>query len=372
MIRFDSVSKVFPDGTRAVDEVSFEIAEGECVTFVGPSGCGKTTTVKLLNRLVVPTSGAIYMNGKDTASVDVIALRRSIGYVIQDVGLFPHMTVAQNIALVPRLKGWPRADQEARTRELLILVGLDPASFAGRYPHQLSGGQRQRVGVARGLAADPPVILMDEPFGALDPITRAQLQDEFLRLRQRLNKTILFVTHDMDEAIKLGDRIAVMRGGRIVQFAPPTRILREPADSFVQDLVGKESGLKLMKLARIFDIMESCPSTIDEGADLVEAKRKMAEDGSDLLLVVDGKGRYKGTLRFDQVTGEIRGKVADRMEQGKPAAQAGAEIRPTLETMLRHRAIWMPVVDEEDRLKGVITLTQFACFFAAEGKEGSA
>jgi osmoprotectant transport system ATP-binding protein len=372
MIRFDRVSKVFPDGTRAVDEVSFEIAEGECVTFVGPSGCGKTTTVKLLNRLVVPTGGAIYMNGKDTASVDVIALRRSIGYVIQDVGLFPHMTVAQNIALVPRLKGWSRADQEARTRELLVLVGLAPASFAGRYPHQLSGGQRQRVGVARGLAADPPVILMDEPFGALDPITRAQLQDEFLKLRQRLNKTILFVTHDMDEAIKLGDRIAVMRGGRIVQFAPPTRILREPADSFVKDLVGKESGLKLMKLARIFDIMESCPSTIDERADLVEAKRKMAEDGSDLLLVVDGKGGYKGTLRFDQVTGEIRGKVADRMEQGRPAAQAGAEIRATLETMLRHRAIWMPVIDEEGRLKGVITLTQFACFFAAEGKEGSA
>ncbi len=226
IIKFDKVSKIFPDGTKAVDDVSFEIMDGECVTFVGPSGCGKTTTVKLLNRLVEPTHGSIYLNGEDTGKVDVIALRRSIGYVIQDVGLFPHMTVAQNISLVPRLIGWSNADREKRTDELLNLVGLEPSAFRNRYPHQLSGGQRQRVGVARGLAADPPVILMDEPFGALDPITRAQLQDEFLKLRSRLKKTILFVTHDIDEAIKLGDRIAVMRRGKIVQFDTPIKYLK--------------------------------------------------------------------------------------------------------------------------------------------------
>ena len=185
----------------------------------------------------------------------MIALRRSIGYVIQDVGLFPHMTVAQNIALVPRLQGWPESKRNERTEELLNLVGLDPAAFRDRYPHQLSGGQKQRIGVARGLAADPPVILMDEPFGALDPITRAQLQDEFLRLRTRLKKVILFVTHDMDEAIKLGDRIAVMRSGKIVQFDPPRKILQEPAESFVRDMIGREGGIKLMKLLRIADIM---------------------------------------------------------------------------------------------------------------------
>src|SRR5512139_1507039 len=220
IIQFDRVSKVFPDGTKAVDGVSFQIGEGECVTFVGPSGCGKTTTVKLLNRLVEPTQGKILLNGQDTAAVDVIALRRNIGYVIQDVGLFPHMTVAQNIALVPRLLGWSTAEKETRTDELLNLVGLDPSAFRNRYPHQLSGGQKQRVGVARGLAADPPVVLMDEPFGALDPITRAQLHREFGRIQRQVRKTIVLVTHDMREAFALADRIGVLDAGVLVECGP--------------------------------------------------------------------------------------------------------------------------------------------------------
>jgi osmoprotectant transport system ATP-binding protein len=366
IIRFDRVSKVFADGTKAVDDVSFDIYDGECVTFVGPSGCGKTTTVKLLNRLVEPTHGTIYLKDEDTAKVDVIALRRSIGYVIQDVGLFPHMTVAQNVSLVPRLVGWTREDQETRTDELLRLVGLEPSSFRHRYPHQLSGGQRQRVGVARGLAADPPVILMDEPFGALDPITRAQLQEEFVRLRSRLNKTILFVTHDIDEAIKLGDRIAVMRSGKVVQFDPPSKILRNPADPFVRDLVGKECGLKLMRLSKIADIMEPALATVSEGASVMEAKRLMAERKSDILLVVDERDHFQGVVHFNHLEKEEGGSVAQVMDRATPAAKAEGEIRPALEMMLKENRVWLPVVDGEQRLRGIVTMTRFACFFATE------
>ncbi len=365
IIKFDGVSKVFPEGTRAVDDVSFEIFDGECITFVGPSGCGKTTTVKLLNRLVEPTGGHIYLNDQDTAQTDVIALRRSIGYVIQDVGLFPHMTVSQNIALVPRLQGWSERKRNERTEELLHLVGLEPAAFRNRYPNQLSGGQKQRVGVARGLAADPPVILMDEPFGALDPITRAQLQDEFLRLRRRLKKVILFVTHDMDEAIKLGDRIAVMRNGRIVQFDTPRKILREPADPFVRDMVGREGGIKLMKLLRIADIMDPADGMTIPADRLSEAERRMAESGKDILLVVDKEGRFQGTISYEQVMrGDRSGDMA-LLERALPPAETTDEVGHTLEAMLRNKRVWLPVVGEDQKLRGVVTMTHFACFFTA-------
>ena len=368
ILKFDRVSKIFPDGTKAVDNVSFEIEEGECVTFVGPSGCGKTTTVKLLNRLVEPTQGAIYLNGKDTGKVDVIALRRSIGYVIQDVGLFPHMTVAQNISLVPRLIGWSIPEREARTNDLLNLVGLEASAFRNRYPHQLSGGQRQRVGVARGLAADPPVILMDEPFGALDPITRAQLQDEFLKLRARLRKTILFVTHDIDEAIKLGDRIAVMRSGKIVQFAPPITILKEPVDPFVRDLIGKECGMKLMNLAKVSDLMVPALNRILEGSSLIEAKREMTERKSDVLMVVDDQGGFRGAIRFEHLAKREEGIVSEVMDRRVPTVRDCEGIRTTLEMMLKDERVWVPVVDEGGSLRGIVTMTQFACFFTQEAK----
>ena len=366
IIRFDRVSKVFPEGTRAVDDVSFEIFDGECITFVGPSGCGKTTTVKLLNRLVEPTGGSIYLNGEDTARADVIALRRNIGYVIQDVGLFPHMTVSQNIALVPRLQGWSEKKRNERTEELLHLVSLDPAAFRDRYPHQLSGGQKQRIGVARGLAADPPVILMDEPFGALDPITRAQLQDEFLRLRTRLKKVILFVTHDMDEAIKLGDRIAVMRSGKIVQLDTPRKILREPAEPFVRDMVGREGGIKLMKLLRIADIMDPADDMMIPEDRLPEAGRKMADTGRDILIVVDREGRFQGTLSYERVVRGDRPCDASLLDRCTPA-ETGDEVGATLEALLRQKRIWMPVVGEDRKLRGIVTLTHFACFFTTGG-----
>ncbi len=228
MIRFEQVTKRYPDGTTAVDDLSFEVAEGELVTLVGPSGCGKTTTMMMVNRLIEPTSGRIFVNGEDIAGVDPVRLRRRIGYVIQQVGLFPHRTVLDNTATVPALIGWKKAKARARAAELLDLVGLDPKTYGSRYPEQLSGGQRQRVGVARALAADPPVLLMDEPFGAVDPVVREQLQDEFLRMRRAVRKTVLFVTHDIEEAVRLGDRIAVYGQGRIEQFDIPGAVLGAP------------------------------------------------------------------------------------------------------------------------------------------------
>lgn len=251
MIRFEQVTKRYPDGTTAVADLSFEVAEGELVTLVGPSGCGKTTTMKMVNRLIEPTSGRILLNGEDIAAADPVELRRRIGYVIQQVGLFPHKTVLENTATVPQLIGTPKAKARARAAELLDLVGLDPAVYGDRYPEQLSGGQRQRVGVARALAADPPVLLMDEPFGAVDPVVRERLQNEFLTLQQTVRKTILLVTHDLEEAVRLGDRIAVYGAGTIEQFASPAQVLGAPATDYVAGFVGSDRGLKRLAVTAV-------------------------------------------------------------------------------------------------------------------------
>ena len=252
MIRLDAVTKRWPSGHVAVHELTLDVPDGEVCVLLGPSGCGKTTTMKMINRLVEPTSGRIEIDGVDVQTVDAVELRRGIGYVIQQVGLFPHQTVAANVGTVPRLLGWDRARITARVDELLGLVGLDPATYRGRYPHQLSGGQRQRVGVARALGADPPVLLMDEPFGAIDPVTRERLQDEFLALQATLHKTVVFVTHDIDEAVKLGDRIAVLaEGGVLAQLASPAELLASPASAFVADFVGSERGLRRLRVLAI-------------------------------------------------------------------------------------------------------------------------
>jgi osmoprotectant transport system ATP-binding protein len=254
LIRFDAVSKRYPNGTTAVDELSLELAEGGITVLVGPSGCGKTTTLRMINRMVEPTTGTVSLRGQDIREVNAPELRRGIGYVIQHAGLFPHRTVLDNIATVPLLLGWNRKKARARAAELLELVGL-PAEMAKRYPNQLSGGQQQRVGVARALGADPPVLLMDEPFSAVDPIVRAELQAEFIRLQKELHKTIVFVTHDIDEAIKLGDNIAVFRtGGRLAQFDTPERLLSQPADEFVADFVGHDRGIRRLSFVRAADV----------------------------------------------------------------------------------------------------------------------
>ena len=252
MIRLEGVSKRYPDGTVAVHELDLDVPDGNLVVLVGPSGCGKSTTLKMVNRLIEPTSGRILLDGEDVTRVNPVELRRRMGYVIQQIGLFPHQSIGTNVATVPRLLGWDKKRVQARVSELLELVGLDPDRYIDRYPHQLSGGQRQRVGVARALAADPPVLLMDEPFGAVDPIVRDRLQGEFVRLQKELRKTILFVTHDLDEAVRIGDRIAVFReGGHLEQYDTPATILGAPATDFVAEFVGNDRGLKRLAVTPV-------------------------------------------------------------------------------------------------------------------------
>jgi osmoprotectant transport system ATP-binding protein len=252
MLVLEKVTKRYPNGQVAVNELDLEIRDGETCVLVGPSGCGKTTTLRMINRLIEPSSGRILLDGEDVTRVDPVPLRLKMGYVIQQVGLFPHLTVADNVATVPRLLGWDRQRISRRVEELLQLVGLDPARFARRYPHQLSGGQRQRVGVARALGADPPVLLMDEPFGAIDRVTRDRLQNEFLQIQKRMRKLVVFVTHDIDEAVKMGDRIAMLReGGILQQYDTPARVLARPANDFVADFLGPDRGQKRLAVVRI-------------------------------------------------------------------------------------------------------------------------
>ncbi|RFU87855.1 ABC transporter ATP-binding protein [Streptomyces triticagri] len=292
MIEFQAVHKRFPNGTTAVHDLTLEMPEGGITVLVGSSGCGKTTTLRMINRMVEPTSGTIHVGGTDVTAQDAAELRRSIGYVIQQSGLFPHRTVLDNIATVPLLLGWGRRKARARAAELLDTVGLT-AESGKRYPHQLSGGQQQRVGVARALAADPPVLLMDEPFGAVDPVVRTQLQDELVRLQKELSKTIVFVTHDIDEAVRLGDRIAVFRtGGHLVQCAPPAELLAAPADDFVADFLGAERGLKLLSLVTLADIPRTPAATVHTG--------EKPPAGAGWLLVTDAADRPLGW--FDAAT----------------------------------------------------------------------
>ncbi|EFW90134.1 ABC transporter related protein [Haladaptatus paucihalophilus DX253] len=261
MITFENVTKVYPDETVAIEDITFEVERGTTTVFVGPSGCGKTTTMTLVNRLEEPTEGTVYYDGTDIQELEKVELRRDIGYVIQEIGLFDHMTVGENVATVPELRGWDEDRIDGRVDELLELMGLQPATYRDQYPSALSGGQQQRVGVARALAADPDVILMDEPFGALDPITRAELQDEFLEIQERIDTTILFVTHDINEALKMGDKIAVFDVGELVQYGTPREILENPANDFVREFIGDNRALKELQITRVEEIMR--PATVD-------------------------------------------------------------------------------------------------------------
>jgi osmoprotectant transport system ATP-binding protein len=306
VIRLEGVTKRYTGGNVAVDALDLEVGAGELCVLVGPSGCGKTTTLRMINRLIEPTSGRIVLDGEDVTTADPVALRRRIGYVIQQVGLFPHQTIGDNVATVPRLLKWDKARVRARVEELLTLVGLDPAEYRDRYPHQLSGGQRQRVGVARALGADPPVLLMDEPFGAVDPITRTRLQDELLRLQSTVRKTIVLVTHDVDEAVKLGDRIAVFaQGGILAQHGTPTEILAAPATPFVADFVGAERGLKALQVLTV----GTASLVPGSAATSVPATATLAEALSALLLTDDGcigVDGVEGVLTLDAVHAAAR------------------------------------------------------------------
>ncbi len=315
MIRLAGVGKTYPDGTVAVESLDLDVNAGELVVLVGPSGCGKSTTLKMINRLIEPTTGTIEIDGHDVTTEDPVKLRRGIGYVIQQVGLFPHQKILTNVMTVPLLYGESKATARERASELLDMVGLDPATYGGRYPHQLSGGQRQRVGVARALAADPPVLLMDEPFGAVDPVVRVRLQDEFLRVQRELGKTVVFVTHDIDEAVKMGDRVAVFAvGGRLAQYGTPAELLGNPADEFVEDFVGATRGLRRLTVTEIDpDHLEpldgiavgDLAAAVDVGATLEEALAVMLRDDKPMVGVKRG-AEFVGVLTPNGVHKALR------------------------------------------------------------------
>jgi osmoprotectant transport system ATP-binding protein len=346
MIRLDELTKRYPGQAEpAVDAISLDVPAGEVVVFVGPSGCGKTTTLKMINRIIEPTAGRIVLDGEDVTGVNADRLRRRIGYVIQQVGLFPHKTVAENVGVVPGLLGWSRQQVSDRVDELLDMVGLDPSEFRSRYPKELSGGQRQRVGVARALGGDPPVMLMDEPFGAIDPITRERLQNELLRIQADVRKTIVFVTHDIDEAIKMGDRIAILtQQSRIAQYDTPEAILTTPADRFVEDFVGSGAALKRLGLTRVGDVALDPWATAgpDDGP---EARRRLAtEAGRDAVLVTDADGRPQ------------RWEPADGASVDVVTVTARSTLRDALDAMVTSTLGRVVVVDDQGRGQGVVDM----------------
>jgi osmoprotectant transport system ATP-binding protein len=357
MIKLENVTKVYSGQSEpAVDELSLEVPDGEICILVGPSGCGKTTTMKMVNRLVEPTGGQIYVGGENILDMDPIKLRRSIGYVIQEIGLFPHMTIAENIGTVPRLLDWSKDRIAERVDELLSLVGMDPDQFRDRYPHELSGGQRQRIGVTRGLAADPPHMLMDEPFGAIDPITRERLQNEFLRLQREIKKTIIFVTHDIDEAIKMGDQIAILRqGGILQQYGPPEEILANPANQFVEDFVGTDRTLKQLNLVRVEKVMDTEPHTIKTNQSIGEARESMEKEKINNLLVVDDEDRLQGYVMRHHLR-DRDGQVADVMHPMLATVDPDTSVKNALSEMLAYDLGYVCVVDNEDRLLGLVSV----------------
>ncbi len=355
-LEFREATKRYP-GTDApaVDGLSLEVPAGEICVLVGPSGCGKTTAMRMVNRMIDITSGDILLGGSSVRDRKPEELRRNIGYVIQQVGLFPHRTIGENIATVPRLLGWDKQRVAKRVDELLDLVSLDPHVMRGRYPAQLSGGQRQRVGVARALAVDPPIMLMDEPFGAIDPINRERLQNEFLRLQAELRKTIIFVTHDIDEAIKMGDRIAVMQvGGKLAQYAPPAELLMAPASEFVEDFVGADRALKRLALQRVRDIDLWKVATCRAGESTAEVRARVEEADLDIPLLVDDRQRPVGWLSERALLGErVREELRSRAD---PIVELDDILRDALSDLLAAQSLYGPVVDSGGRTVGVLSI----------------
>ena len=356
MISLEGLTKRYGKVT-AVEDFSLQVPEGEIVVLVGPSGCGKTTTLEMINRLVEPTAGRIVLDGRDVTHVKVEELRRRVGYVIQQVGLFPHRTIADNVGTVPRLLGWKPARISDRVDELLELVDLDPALYRHRYPRELSGGQKQRVGVARAMAADPPVLLMDEPFGAVDPLTRDRLQQQFLDLQKKIRKTIVLVTHDIDEAIKLGDRIAILRpqdGSPLVQYDTPGRILSAPANDFVRDFLGSGIVLKRLSLSRVKDIeaADEWP-TVRADTDHDGVRALLARTSSEWLLLLDDSGRPQRWLSVDDLR-QGQDSVGHAGQRMTNVLSAEASLQEALQIMLTSESSAAVTVDEHGRYRGVI------------------
>ncbi|MFO7749609.1 MAG: betaine/proline/choline family ABC transporter ATP-binding protein [Desulfobacteraceae bacterium] len=355
MLKLEKVTKIYP-GTdfRAVDELSFELEEGEICTVVGPSGCGKTTAMKMINRLHSITSGKIYIDGQDVSSLDTIQLRRRIGYVIQNIGLFPNMTIAENISVIPHLLKWDKNKIKERVHSLLDIVNLSAEEYMDRYPRELSGGQQQRIGVARGMAGDPPIMLMDEPFGAIDPINREHLQNEFLKIQEKVKKTIVFVTHDIDEAIKMGDKICLLQDGKLIQFASPEEMLTHPKNEFVSDFVGGDRTIKRLNLFSLSKVMRTDPPVARETATLNEARELLSGYGTDHLVVVDENNRLTGMAGKKDLE-----KSAETLSEVVTATdsflESTASLKDGLSEIFTHEAGFLVVVDGSRKVVGWLT-----------------
>ena len=357
MIRFENVSMAY--GTNEIiHNLNLKIEEGQLAVLIGPSGCGKTTTLQLINRLLNPTEGNIFLNGKELRGMDPVKLRRGIGYVIQEIGLFPHMTIEQNIEIVPKLLKWPAEKRQARTLELLKLVGLDPDTYLNRYPVKLSGGQQQRIGLLRALAVEPPVILMDEPFGALDPITRETMQDEIKRLQKKLKKTVVFVTHDMDEAIKIADVIILMKDGRIVQQASPEQLLSSPADEFVEQFIGKHR-LYNGKPDKVMDIMNKRAFAVPKSMGIAQSIALMEQHGVSGILVTDESETLLGYLGIEEIRDEakIGLTVGDLRFRQLPMVHPETSAQEAFDILIGRKLDILAVVDDDGHIHGVVSKT---------------
>lgn len=369
MIKLENLTKQFTQKNgqtiKAVDNVNLNVPEGEMCVLLGPSGCGKTTTLKMINRLIAPSSGKILINGKDTHEMDTVTLRRNIGYVIQQIGLFPNMTIEENITVVPRMLGWDKARYQARAAELMDMVALDPKKFLHRYPKEMSGGQQQRIGVIRALAADPPVLLMDEPFGAVDPINREVIQNQFLEMQRKLKKTVMLVSHDIDEALKLGDRIAVFRQGRIVQCASPDELLAKPANEFIGSFVGQDRTLKRLLLVQAGDVTDQQPTiTVRASTPLAEAFAIMDDNDQRSVTVVDSESRPIGYVKRREARGAA-GVCSDILHPFRITGKAEDNLRVVLSRLYEHNTVWMPIVDEEGRYSGEISQDYIADYLSS-------
>jgi len=357
MIQFKGVTKKYPDGTMAIKGLDLEIQRGELITLIGPSGCGKTTTMKMINRLAEPSSGQIIVDGKDISTINPVQLRRNIGYVIQQIGLFPHMKIKDNIAIVPRLKKMNKDSYEKRVDELLDMVGLSPDQYRDRYPAELSGGQQQRIGVIRAFAAEPSIILMDEPFSALDPISREQLQDELVRLQEEVKKTIVFVSHDMDEALKIADRIVLMKDGEIVQADTPDRIIRRPKNDFVRHFIGG-NRLNESEQLTVDDVMITNPITVFLSRGLAHGAKLMKQHRVNSLLVTDKYRNLKGIVTKEMLEERYHQEdlsLQEIMKSDVVSVLTGTSVTEAVEMMKQHGLSNLPVVSHSGHLAGLVT-----------------
>lgn len=366
MIEMKNVNKIYADGFHALKNINLTFENGEITVLIGPSGCGKSTTMKLINRLILPSNGQVLINGEDISGMDPVKLRRNIGYVIQSIGLFPHMTIGRNVGVVPHLKKWDKERIERKVEELMEMVGLNPDQYKDRYPSELSGGQQQRIGVIRAMAADPDIILMDEPFSALDPISREQLQDDVVRLQQELHKTIVFVTHDMDEALKIADRIVIMQAGAVVQSDKPERILRHPANDFVRSFIGSqrlaqgslETTETSYETPLVDDVMIRQPVTIFPNRGLAEAIAIMERRRVDSLFITDRHRKLQGLVSIFNVLehyGNEEMTVADVMKPIAYSLPSGTPLPEAVDMLNLHQLSNLAIVDPNNRLVGLIT-----------------